>query len=100
LPWRPPLPLADEQAALAPGFHGLKGLREGGLLCGAVLDHLHAEHEALPAHVPDKVVLLLELPQADEEVFPDCRRILLDTLLLDHAQYGAARSKRDSRRRC
>ena len=40
----------------------LCSLCSSGLLAGLVLDHLNAQHQALPSHIPNDVVLLLQGP--------------------------------------
>ena len=48
----------------------LSSLRSGRLLGCSVPHQLHASHEAPAAHVPDDVVLVLQLPEAIQQVLP------------------------------
>mmetsp|Transcript_27549 Transcript_27549/g.70158 ORF Transcript_27549/g.70158 Transcript_27549/m.70158 type:complete len:243 (+) Transcript_27549:383-1111(+) len=81
--------LAHEDARVLHALHALGQLALGGLLCGAVLDKLHAQHEPLAAHVTDNVVLGLQRTQPRLEVAPHLLAVLLPPLLVHHAQHRA-----------
>lgn len=69
------------------GMSHLCSLGCGGLLRGAVLDHLHAEHEPLAAHVADDVMLLLQRAQPLQQQTPHLGSIGLNAILVHHLQH-------------
>ena len=52
----------------------LRGLSRCGLLGGPILDHLHAQHQPLAAHVADDVMLRLQRPQPLQQQTAHLRR--------------------------
>mmetsp|Transcript_13417 Transcript_13417/g.40576 ORF Transcript_13417/g.40576 Transcript_13417/m.40576 type:complete len:201 (-) Transcript_13417:872-1474(-) len=82
--------LAHENTQILHALKHLCCLRSCRRLGGAVLDHFKAHHEAGPTHVPDHVMLPLELPQPLGQVRPNLEAVGLKTIVLDGAQHGAA----------
>ena len=64
--------------------------RVGGRPGLAILDQLEPDEEAAAAHVADRLVLRLELPQAGEHVLAAGRRALDQALLGDHVEHREA----------